>query len=239
LEPDQAVMARQMGAQTGDGSLPVAPYSWIHLNDNVMDPYHVYVLHSTFSNVQFSHQFIVKPHQVDFFQSDYGVCYSAVRDMGDGRLLDRVSSFLMPCIMSVPDTRGDLQHRRSSRISWIVPMDDESFTTFNAGTVKKDEKELFTPLDFNGKTWAEMNEVEHQETPGDFEAQAGQGTISLHSEEHLAQSDRGIVMMRRLLREQMKLVAEGGDPIGVAYDEAKAVVKVPSGNFFRKAEAAE
>jgi hypothetical protein len=46
-------------------------------------------------------------------------------------------------------------------------------------------------------------------------------------------------MMRRLLKEQMKLVAEGGDPINVAYDLAKATIKVPSGNFFRKAEAAE
>ena len=84
-----------------------------------------------------------------------------------------------------------------------------------------------------------MTEAEHQDTPGDFEAQAGQGTISLHSEEHLAQSDRGIVMMRRLLKEQMKLVAAGGDPINVAYDLSKATIKVPSGNFFRKKEAAE
>ena len=239
LEPNQDILARQMGAQTGDGTMPVAPYSWVHLNDNVIDPYHVYVLHSTFSNVQFSHQFIVKPHKVDFFQSDCGVCYSAVRDMGDGRLLDRVSSFIMPCIMSVPDTRGDLQHRRSSRIGWIVPIDDDSFTTFSAGTIAKGENALFQPLDFNGKTWAQMTEAEHQDTPGDFEAQFGQGTISLHSEEHLAQSDRGIVMMRRLLKEQMKLVAEGGDPINVSYDLAKATIKVPSGNFFRKAEAAE
>jgi phenylpropionate dioxygenase-like ring-hydroxylating dioxygenase large terminal subunit len=239
LEPGQSILARQMGAQTGDGTMPVAPYSWVHLNDNVIDPYHVYVLHSTFSNVQFSHQFIVKPHKVDFFQSDCGICYSAVRDMGDGRLLDRVSSFIMPCIMSVPDTRGDLQHRRSSRIGWIVPMDDESFTTFSAGTIDKGEKALYQPLDFNGKTWAQMTEAEHQETPGDYEAQSGQGTISLHSEEHLAQSDRGIVMMRRLLKEQMKLVAQGGDPINVAYDLSKATIKVPSGNFFRKAEAAE
>jgi hypothetical protein len=91
-------------------------------------------------------------------------------------------------------------------------------------------------LDFNGKTWAQMSDAEHQDTPGDFEAQAGQGAISLHSEEHLATSDRGIVMVRRMLKEQMKLVAEGGDPIGVAFDPAQATIHVRSGNFFRAGE---
>ena len=238
LEPDETIVSRCMGAQTGDGSMPVAPYSWIHLNDNVMDPYHVYVLHSTFSNVQFSHQFIVKPHRVEFFEADHGICYSAVRRLDDGRELDRVSSFIMPAIMSVPDTRGDLQHRRSSRIGWIVPIDDAHFTTFTAGKVSKCEP-LYSPLDFNGKIWSRMTEAEHQDTPGDFEAQFGQGAISLHSEEHLASSDRGVAMTRRMLKEQMRVVAAGGDPIGVTRDLAQATIKVPSGNFFRKAEAAE
>jgi len=29
----------------------VAWYSWLHMNDNVMDPFHVQVLHSTFSGM--------------------------------------------------------------------------------------------------------------------------------------------------------------------------------------------
>ena len=37
----------------GDDSLEVVPYSWLHMNDNVMDPFHVQVLHTTFSGVQF------------------------------------------------------------------------------------------------------------------------------------------------------------------------------------------
>jgi len=32
----------------------------------------------------------------------------------------------------------------------------------------------------------------------------GQGPITLHSEEHLAASDRGVVMFRRLLRQQIE-----------------------------------
>ena len=90
-----------------------------------------------------------------------------------------------------------------------------------------------------GKLWHAMTEDEHQDYPGDFEAQAGQGAISLHSEEHLATSDRGIAMMRRMLREQMKVVANGGDPLGVAFEEKDAMVRVPSGNFFKARSAAE
>ena len=83
-----------------------------------------------------------------------------------------------------------------------------------------------------------MTEEQHQRFPNDYEAQAGQGVISLHSEEHLATSDRGVVMQRRTLERQIEIVAKGGDPMGVSFDAAKAVVNVKSGNFY-KAQAAE
>jgi hypothetical protein len=82
-----------------------------------------------------------------------------------------------------------------------------------------------------------MSEAEHQQFPSDWEAQSSLGTITLHDQEHLATSDRGIIMLRRLLREQIKLVQHGGDPIGVTFDAKQAVKKVESGNFFRPAEA--
>src|SRR5262249_14374962 len=69
---DEEVIGQQGGAQTGDRSMPVAPYSWVHLNDNVMDPYHVWVLHSTFTEHQFAAEFEVKPEKVDFFTAEQG-----------------------------------------------------------------------------------------------------------------------------------------------------------------------
>src|SRR5262249_59269194 len=89
------------------------------------------------------------------------------------------------------------------------------------------------PFLTNGKKWCEMTNEERQDFPNDFEAQAGQGPISLHSEEHLATSDKGIAMQRRMLTQQINLVAQGGDPLGVVFDEEKALVRVPSGNFYR------
>jgi hypothetical protein len=90
----------------------------------------------------------------------------------------------------------------------------------------------------NGKSWGEMTEAERQRFPGDYEAQSGQGAISLHSEEHLVTSDRGIMMQRRILEKQIEVVAAGGDPLGVNFDASKAVHAVRSGNFFRAARAA-
>ena len=81
-----------------------------------------------------------------------------------------------------------------------------------------------------------MSLEDRQDVPNDYEAQAGQGPISLHSEEHLATSDRGIAMQRRALERDIRKVMEGGDPEGVILDPARELVKVPSGNFFRQTQ---
>ena len=74
----------------------------------------------------------------------------------------------------------------------------------------------------NGKPWSELTEAEHQKFPGDFEAQVGQGPITLHSDEHLATSDQGVAMTRRLLQRQLDAIAAGRDPAGVSFDRRAA-----------------
>ena len=41
--------------------------------------------------------------------------------------------------------------------------------------------------------------------------------MTLHSEERLSSTDRGVSLVRRQFREQVRIVAEGGDPIGVTF----------------------
>ena len=48
----------------------------------------------------------------------------------------------------------------------------------------------------------------------DFVAWVGQGTIADRTKEHLGKSDRGVIMMRKRMFEQMDAVAAGRDPIG-------------------------
>jgi hypothetical protein len=80
-----------------------------------------------------------------------------------------------------------------------------------------------------------MTEQEHQQFPGDYEAQVGQGPVTQHSEEHFGQSDRGILMVRRMLTEQLEALAAGRDPIGVSLDAGAKPVEFEAGNFIRDA----
>jgi nitrite reductase/ring-hydroxylating ferredoxin subunit len=230
LQPGEVYVANdQSWGTTRDSSMPIAPYSWLHMNDNIMDPFHVQVLHTTFSNVQFVASFAVMP-KVEFEYIDAGVIYKAYRKLDDGREVDRVSTYLLPNIMCVPNTQHE--HGKGNSLAFVVPVDDSHCRIIGVRRTR-DLANEYQPFLTNGKAWGEMTIEERQDFPNDFEAQAGQGPISLHSEEHLATSDKGIAMQRRMLTQQINAVAQGADPVGVVFDEAKALVQVPSGNFYR------
>ena len=42
-------------------------------------------------------------------------------------------------------------------------------------------------------------------------------------------------MVRRMMAKQNRLVAEGGDPAGVIFDTADAIVRIEGGNYFEGA----
>jgi len=116
-------------------------------------------------------------------------------------------------------------------IGFVLPMDDTRFRIYTVGRVReKGELTAFRSRQ-KGKRWAELTPEERRDFPGDYEAQVGQGAITFHSEEHLATSDKGIAMLRRMVTQQMDLVAKGGDPAGVSFDPADAMVTFEAGNF--------
>jgi hypothetical protein len=120
---------------------------------------------------------------------------------------------------------------------WCVPIDDTHHMHFNAARVPKgftnEEADALRGRTVGDKIWAEMSEQEHQDFPHDWEAQIGQGPINLHSEEHLASADKGVVMLRRLIREQIRVVQNGGDPIGVTFHPDEAFKRVGAGNYIQ------
>ena len=212
------------------------PYNWLQVFENIMDPFHVYVLHSTFSGAQFAEGFKVMP-TVKFEDHPLGAVYHAYRDLPDGRSMVRTSVAMFPHLAAVPSV--ELAAGRSRNVMWHLPVDDTHFIHFVATARRKDgatRRGFGIPLTPDGRAWLDLTEQEHQLYPGDFEAQWGQGEITFHSEEHLVRSDIGIGMLRRKLLEQIKIVQEGGDPIGVAFEEGMELVRIDSGNFFDAAK---
>ena len=150
------------------------------------------------------------------------------RGLPDGKLLYRVTEVMMPTLRIVANPFVK-RYGRTDSVAWTLPIDDTTTKIFTL--YRRPRGERVSRVRFNGKRWAELTEEEHQRMPNDYEAQVGQGAITLHSEEHLAESDRGVVMFRRLLRQQIEAVQAGRDPLGVSFDPTRATVTVEAGNF--------
>jgi hypothetical protein len=171
--------------------------------------------------------------QVTFATSARGVTVRSVRLQEDGTTFHRVTEAVLPTLRVVPNPRV-AQFARVESIGWVLPIDDTSFRIYVAGRVRQTGDIGRMRSKFNGKVWWDMSEEEHRTHPGDYEVQVGQGPITLHSEEHFGQSDRGILMIRRLLQEQVDAVAQGRDPAGVGFDPAAPPVVFEAGNYIRR-----
>ena len=77
-----------------------------------------------------------------------------------------------------------------------------------------------------------MSDDERWIMPGDWEIQKRQGPITLHSEEQLGSSDTGVSMLRRKLREQIHVVLDGGNPVGVFFEKSAPPLDIGAGNFY-------
>ncbi len=213
----------------GSGGIVIAPCNWLQHFENVVDPYHVPILHGSFSGPQFVEQMSAFP-KVTFEYGRQGVKAISLRPGPDGKRFRRVTEAIVPTLRVVPNPRV-AQYGMVESIGWTLPIDDTHYRIYVAGRVREKGELAKFKSRYNGKTWAELTAEEHQRFPGDAEAQVGQGPITFHSEEHLMTTDQGIGMLRFLLQKQVDAVAAGADPIGVAFTEAEAYVKFDAGQF--------
>ena len=219
----------------GDETEEIIPWNWLQDWENTMDPHHVYILHAGFSGLQFAPNMAIK-QDVTWEHTPLGMQYRSFRDLGDGRVVERITPVMFPNARSVPNIQ--LTEGRAEAIGWLVPVDDSHHRTFHVTRMPKDfEGVPLVTAPILPKPWSEMTEDERWATPGDWEVQKSQGPITLHSEERLASSDKGVIMLRRLLKKQIRVVQEGGDPIGVTFESGTARREVGSGNFLRESVA--
>ena len=96
----------------GGGGPAVIPCNWLQHFENVVDPYHVPVLHGSFSGPQFTNMMASMP-AVTFEMSPRGVTVRSVRNQDDGKVFYRVTEAALPTLRVVPNpARGPIRPRR-------------------------------------------------------------------------------------------------------------------------------
>ena len=194
-----------------------------------MDPYHVFILHNAISGPQFDPKLEIWP-RIDWQRHDWGVTATQDRALPDGTTLHRVTEVRVPTMRVIPTPTLSVLGR-TNNLSWALPIDDTHTRVFAMVRKPKDQPPQGLPVYGGDKSWFDLTDEEHQLYPGDYETQVGQGPITLHSEDRLSSSDRGVSMVRRQFKEQVEVVAGGGDPVGVSFDTADASVSVIAGNY--------
>ena len=199
-----------------------APFrcNWLQVLDAILDPLHTSFLHSNIGRVQFSDGF-GEVGQMDFFERDVWLLGVNTRRVGEN-VWFRVNELVLPNFTQAgsafaSDGTQRRLYGRSSFTRWVVPMDDENTLALawaNFGE-RGDPPEWNTP---EGPELIEQGEVfdrtyeERQRSPGDAEATEGMGRITVHKNENLVSSDRGITLMRKRLRGQIRAVQKGETP---------------------------
>ncbi len=218
----------------GSGGPQIVPCNWLQHWENVIDPYHFSVLHMTHSGPQFGQRMDPTPTRptFEFELTRHGVKASSVSEVPEGLAKDTGAEVVLPTLRIVPNPRLRASGKPLNRvdsIGWTLPIDDTHYRIYVAGRVREPGELRRMRSRQGGKLWEELSADEHQKYPGDYEAQTGQGEITFHSEEHLVSSDKGIALLRRMLKREIEKVAKGEDPVGVDFAADAAWVEFDAG----------
>jgi len=226
---------RGMQLWEGQGVGYVQNCNWLQAHENVMDPWHLLVLHQMISGDQFNGALMQGRTDISWERTTLGTRYKVIKDLPNGNRMVRYAECVLPNAYLIPSIHetGQSPKRKSlpTEFSWTVPVDNERIAGFSlvawpavdgqpvedwlAGTDVRIDKR---PGHGIGRTYEEQ-----QRKPDDAEAQESQRPIAVHALEHLANSDRGIIMLRRALREQVEKVERGEDPDNVWRDSRETI----------------
>jgi len=202
--------------------------NWLQVKDNSMDPVHSQFLHTIVSGAQFTEEFAILP-EIEWHETSCGMAYVSTRRVGE-MVWVRTSDFIPPNIHQFPPTWEHAQEEkifsRPYMTIWAVPVDDTA--TINTGYLHIPDTMEVSPerlvkLKLSIGQIADRPYEERQRRPGDYDAQVSQRPIAIHALEHLGQSDRGVIMLRKLIRDGIRAVQAGRDPQGVAFSGSRPI----------------
>jgi nitrite reductase/ring-hydroxylating ferredoxin subunit len=190
----------------------VWPCNWLQVKENSMDPAHLAFLHTLPGSEGFTSD-LAALGEWDFTETTAGMVYIDTRRQED-KVWVRVADFIPPNIHQFPPNAVPMAQRttitRPAATTWAVPIDDThtmqiGFRRAPAG------QELRRDVGFGQD--GSRSYTERQRVPGDFDAQMSiHGGMARHSLEHLASTDRGVIMLRNMVRQGIRAVQHGADP---------------------------
>ena len=198
-----------------------SPCNWLQESENAMDPFHSVFLHGRVNGPQFPglEQFVELPVVV-YHEVTNGFVYSharRVRDLVWVRFHDHYTpSFAQNGGMFQSPNKPKF-FGRPSLSKWVVPIDNTNTRKFGWRHFNDKDEALrngerdgvgWEEVDFYGQT-GHRSYDEMQRNPGDWEAWVGQGPINIHSRENLGTTDKGVALLRRKLRRDIRSVKAG------------------------------
>jgi 5,5'-dehydrodivanillate O-demethylase oxygenase subunit len=199
--------------------LTTVPCNWLQCAENNLDPVHVQWLHSAWSqDLRHTRDPKNRPNpnhlEIGIKEFEWGYYYTRVME-GDAKWHVYRVAIWPNCFMP-----------GNSHFEFRVPIDD--YNTLSLGWVNDPlpgdqpfEQERIpywhSPLT-NPETgrWVNSNTVNQ-----DIIAWVGQGAQSDRENEHLGESDRGVIALRRQFAEDIRVVEDGGDPKGILRDATR------------------
>ena len=208
----------------------VKPCNWLQIMDNVADPVHEAYLHASVFGVQFRdvdgrpvEELCDKGHD-DYWTTDHGVTCHVARRVKDTiwvRSMEYVVPNViqlrnMPLLPAVFPEGEDTVGTPPLVTRWRVPIDDENTVEYSFVYGQDQGADyLAEPSDALATNYGDRSYEDRQRYPGDWDAQVSQRPIAVHAIEHLGRSDRGVALVRRMIREGIETVQRGDDPLGI------------------------
>ncbi|MFM9968275.1 MAG: Rieske 2Fe-2S domain-containing protein [Burkholderiales bacterium] len=206
--------------------------NWVQPMENSVDPAHFHWLHGSLSAPgALGPRYLGKyQEQHQFIAFEYGILKRRItpgKNPADPPMVDE-HPMIFPTILRLDlDVRDANQKVQAIQhiIQLRVPIDDThtkvyriDFTPSATDRSPPDEEPSYEYCALKNAAGEYNMEIV---TAQDSMAWETQGAITDRTQEHLATSDRGVVMFRRMLKEQIEIVRNGGDPMGVVRDPAK------------------
>ena len=174
-----------------------------------MDPAHLAFLHTLPGSQGFTDD-LGALGEWDWMETPSGMVYIDTRRQAD-RVWVRIADFILPNIHQFPPNADPMASRttinRPAATTWAVPLDDSH--TMQIGFRRAPEGREMRPGNGFGQDGNRSYE-ERQRVPGDYDAQISiHNGMARHGLEHLAATDRGLIMLRNMIRQAIRAVQNG------------------------------